>query len=102
MAWQDSAACKDSDLDWFPVNRHGRDDTEVRDAIEACRKVCDRCPVFDPCADYAVVAELNSAYQPGIWAGVAIGPTKLWTRRDDAVASQLAMMRRRRRAAVAA
>ncbi len=57
--WRELAACRGTDLEvFFP----GRGET-----AEPARRICARCPVREPCLDYAVSNRI--AY--GIWGGLA-------------------------------
>jgi WhiB family transcriptional regulator, redox-sensing transcriptional regulator len=56
--WRELAACRDTDLDvFFP---------ESGESAEPARQVCARCPVRQPCLDYAISNRI--AY--GIWGGL--------------------------------
>lgn len=43
-SWRDSAACADSDLDWFPSQNDN-------DAVDVLRAICASCPVRRPCLE---------------------------------------------------
>ena len=56
--WREQAACRDTDLDvFFP---------ERGESAGPARQVCARCPVRQPCLDYAISNRI--AY--GIWGGL--------------------------------
>ncbi len=52
-----------------PAPCHARDpftaDRLSDDQLAECASICDRCPVFDPCRDYADAANVRA----GFWAG---------------------------------
>ncbi len=57
--WRELAACRGTDLEvFFP----GRGET-----AEPARRICARCPVRQPCLDYA----LSNRIAHGIWGGLA-------------------------------
>jgi WhiB family redox-sensing transcriptional regulator len=59
-SWRDQAACRGLDPDiFYPVT-----DDEA-DAAEA-QAVCARCPVREPCGEYA----LSSREKLGVWGGL--------------------------------
>ncbi len=57
--WRDWAACRGADLDLFFPGRG--------ESAESARRVCARCPVREPCLDYA----LRHGITHGIWGGLA-------------------------------
>lgn len=57
--WVEQAACYGIGTDIFFPDR-----PDAKKAIQKAKKVCDGCPVAQPCLAYAI--ETNS---PGIWAG---------------------------------
>ncbi|WP_181015952.1 WhiB family transcriptional regulator [Microbacterium sp. BH-3-3-3] len=63
-----------SGLDLFTADR--RTD-EQRDL---CASICARCPLLDPCDDYATTAKVDSGY----WAGVERAVSRRATRTPDA------------------
>ena len=59
--WHARAACRDSDVDFFPT----RGDNE---GVEACRATCAACPVRVDCLEYALAA---TPIMIGIWGGTS-------------------------------
>ena len=57
--WRELAACRGADLDLFFPGRG--------ESAEPARRVCARCPVREPCLDYA----LRHGIVHGIWGGLA-------------------------------
>ena len=57
--WRELAACRGADLDLFFPERG--------ESAEPARQVCGRCPVRQPCLDYAVTNGITY----GIWGGLA-------------------------------
>ncbi len=57
--WRELAACRGADLDVFFPGRG--------ESAEPARQVCARCPVRQPCLDYAV----SNTITHGIWGGLA-------------------------------
>ena len=57
--WRYRAACRGADLDLFFPGRG--------ESAEPARRVCGRCPVREPCLDYA----LRHGITHGIWGGLA-------------------------------
>jgi WhiB family redox-sensing transcriptional regulator len=57
--WRDRAACRGAELDVFFPGRG--------ESAEPARQICARCPVRQPCLDYAVSHEIVH----GIWGGLA-------------------------------
>ena len=56
--WREQAACRGTDLNWFyPERGH---------SAGPARQVCARCPVRQPCLDYA----LSNRITHGIWGGL--------------------------------
>jgi WhiB family redox-sensing transcriptional regulator len=58
IAWQNEAACADSDIDFF---------AEAVAAVEAAKQVCARCPVRPDCLSFA---ETNDE-RFGVWGGLS-------------------------------
>jgi WhiB family redox-sensing transcriptional regulator len=56
--WRNRAACLGADPDLFFPQRG--------ESAEAAREVCARCPVREPCLDYA----LRNAITHGVWGGL--------------------------------
>ena len=57
--WRYRAACRGADLDLFFPGRG--------ESAEPARRVCARCPVREPCLDYA----LRHGITHGVWGGLA-------------------------------
>jgi len=57
--WRDRAACRGTDLAVFFPGRG--------ESAEPARQICARCPVRQPCLDYA----LSHGIVHGIWSGLA-------------------------------
>ena len=56
--WRELAACRGADLDLFFPERG--------ETAEPARRVCARCPVREPCLDYAV----SNRIIHGVWGGL--------------------------------
>ena len=56
--WRELAACRGADLSLFFPERG--------ESAESARRVCARCPVREPCLDYAVTNRITS----GVWGGL--------------------------------
>ena len=82
--WRDQAACRGADLDLFFPGRG--------ESAEPARQVCARCPVRQPCLEYAITSQI----QYGIWGGLSE------RERRELGASRLRSVRRERDRAVAA
>jgi len=64
MDWRHEAACKDEDPElFFPVGNTGPALAQIEDA----KKVCNRCPVKEPCLAWA----LESGQDAGVWGGLS-------------------------------
>jgi len=57
-SWRDGAACKDSQIDFFP-------NPEDVAAISAAKEICSTCPVADECLTSAI----ETRQSEGIWGG---------------------------------
>jgi len=57
--WRELAACRGADFDLFFPGRG--------ESAEPARQVCTRCPVRQPCLDYAI----SNRIVHGIWGGLA-------------------------------
>jgi WhiB family redox-sensing transcriptional regulator len=57
--WRDRAACRGADLHVFFPGRG--------ESAEPARQICARCPVRQPCLDYAI----SHGITHGIWGGLA-------------------------------
>ena len=58
-AWRYRAACRGTDLEVFFPGRG--------ESAESARQICARCPVRQPCLDYAI----SHGIVGGIWGGLA-------------------------------
>jgi WhiB family redox-sensing transcriptional regulator len=56
--WRELAACRGVDLDLFFPERG--------ESAESARRVCARCPVRQPCLDYAITNRIVH----GVWGGL--------------------------------
>ena len=75
--WRDQAACRGADLDLFFPERG--------ESAEPARLVCARCPVSQPCLDYAV----SNRIAHGVWGGLSERERRaLQTRRLRAMRSE--------------
>ncbi|PAZ11554.1 transcriptional regulator [Streptomyces sp. SA15] len=78
MEWLRRAACAGEDPElFFPVGTEG---PALRD-IAAAKRICARCPVIEPCLDFA----LDSGPTSGVWGGTCEEERDalLRTARDD-------------------
>ena len=57
--WRDRAACRGADLHVFFPGRG--------ESAEPARQICARCPVREPCLDYAI----SHGIVHGVWGGLA-------------------------------
>lgn len=63
MDWRQRAACRDEDPElFFPIGTGGPALVQT----EQAKAVCHRCPVIDPCLEWAV--ETNQS--TGVWGGM--------------------------------
>jgi WhiB family transcriptional regulator, redox-sensing transcriptional regulator len=65
LDWQDSAACRDYDNVLF-FGEEGESELEKQGREARAKTVCQRCPVAEPCLEFAM--ETNQKY--GIWGGL--------------------------------
>ena len=62
MDWRHEAACREEDPEvFFPVGNTG----PALAQIEEAKKICERCPVKEPCLAWA----LESGQDAGVWGG---------------------------------
>ena len=62
MNWRDTAQCKDTDTDLF-FSRSPRLQTKARE-------ICNACPVWEECLDFALSVEATGEYyRMGIYGG---------------------------------
>lgn len=61
------AACREPGIDpevFFPVGQDGARPTSA--TVTAAKQICARCPVKDPCAEWAI----DAREQFGLWGGL--------------------------------
>ena len=63
MLWRESAACKDSELDWFADEHHL---TVIRELVA----ICEGCPVAVECLSDAMRLETDANSTWGVRAGL--------------------------------
>lgn len=64
MDWRHDSACRDEDPElFFPIGNTG----PALAQIEEAKAVCARCPVQDPCLQWA----LESGQDAGVWGGLS-------------------------------
>lgn len=67
MQWMDQAVCREVDPELFVGER---ETTEREEAFQEAVGVCSRCPVREPCLEYAInLAARDTIW--GIWGGLA-------------------------------
>jgi WhiB family transcriptional regulator, redox-sensing transcriptional regulator len=60
--WRDGAACRDLEPDlFFPIGTTG----PALVQIDTAKRICERCPVREPCLHWA----LKSGEDSGVWGG---------------------------------
>ena len=70
MDWRHRAACRDEDPElFFPIGNTG----PALVQIEEARAVCRRCPVIEPCREFA----LQTREPFGVWGGLAEAERRL-------------------------
>jgi WhiB family redox-sensing transcriptional regulator len=63
MDWRNDAACKDEDPDlFFPIGTTG----VAIDQVDEAKRVCARCPVQEPCLEFALASNQDA----GVWGGL--------------------------------
>ena len=78
MDWRHIAACIDEDPElFFPIGNTG----PALDQIEEARLVCRRCPVLEPCLEWA----LDSGQDAGVWGGLSEDERRALKRRTARV-----------------
>jgi WhiB family transcriptional regulator, redox-sensing transcriptional regulator len=65
LDWQDEAACREYDNVLF-FGEEGESELEKQAREARAKSVCQRCPVSEPCLEFAM--ETNQKY--GIWGGL--------------------------------
>jgi WhiB family redox-sensing transcriptional regulator len=66
LDWQEQAACRNYDNVLFFGPDQGESELEKQAREARAKAVCQRCPVSDPCLEFAM--ETNQKY--GIWGGL--------------------------------
>ncbi|MGH2748509.1 MAG: WhiB family transcriptional regulator [Actinomycetota bacterium] len=66
LNWQERAACRDYDNTLFFGPDQGEPELEKQAREARAKAVCQRCPVSEPCLEFAI--ETNQKY--GIWGGL--------------------------------
>ncbi|MEP7023956.1 MAG: WhiB family transcriptional regulator [Actinomycetota bacterium] len=78
MDWRHLAACIDEDPElFFPIGNTG----PALDQIEEAKLVCQRCPVLEPCLEWA----LDSGQDAGVWGGLSEDERRALKRRTARV-----------------
>ena len=64
MDWRPLAACIDEDPElFFPVGSTG----PALEQVEEAKAICERCPVTQPCLEWALETHQDS----GVWGGLS-------------------------------
>jgi WhiB family redox-sensing transcriptional regulator len=66
LDWQEQAACREYDNILFFGEDFGESELERQAREGEAKSVCQRCPVAEPCLEFAI--ETNQKY--GIWGGL--------------------------------
>ena len=66
LDWQEDAACREYDNILFFGDDQGEPEFEKQAREARAKAVCHRCPVAEPCLEFAI--ETNQKY--GIWGGM--------------------------------
>ena len=75
MDWRHRALCRDEDPElFFPIGTTG----PAIGQIEQAKAVCQRCPVVQPCLDWA----LRSGQDSGVWGGLSEDERRALKRRQ--------------------
>ncbi|MFF5968187.1 WhiB family transcriptional regulator [Streptomyces collinus] len=62
-SWPETPCKERPDL-FVDSSRH----TPLKDDLTTAKALCDRCPVREACADYAI----DNGYRDGVWGGLTI------------------------------
>ena len=74
MDWRHAALCRNEDPElFFPIGTTGPAATQV----QAAKVVCRRCPVVEPCLEWA----LETGQDAGVWGGTSEDERRALTRR---------------------
>jgi WhiB family transcriptional regulator, redox-sensing transcriptional regulator len=83
MDWRDRAACRHEDPElFFPIGTTGPAIAQ----IAAAKTVCVRCPVREPCLEWALAANQMS----GVWGGMSEDERRAYQRAGARRAAQAA------------
>jgi WhiB family transcriptional regulator, redox-sensing transcriptional regulator len=78
MDWRHHAACRDVDPElFFPIGNTGPALLQIDEA----RQVCRRCPVIEPCLQWAI----ESGQDAGVWGGMSEDERRALKRRTTRV-----------------
>ena len=81
MDWRHHAVCQDEDPElFFPIGNTG----PALVQIEEAKLVCQRCPVLEPCLQWA----LESGQDAGVWGGLSEDERRELKRRTTRVRAQ--------------
>jgi WhiB family redox-sensing transcriptional regulator len=74
MDWRHHAACREVDPElFFPIGNTGPALLQIDEA----KQVCHRCPVMEPCLEWAV----ESGQDAGVWGGMSEDERRAYKRR---------------------
>ncbi|MEV0989915.1 WhiB family transcriptional regulator [Streptomyces sp. NPDC049949] len=74
MDWRHNAVCREEDPElFFPLGNTG----PALLQIEEAKSVCRRCPVMEPCLQWALEAGLDD----GVWGGLSDDERRVMKRR---------------------
>jgi WhiB family transcriptional regulator, redox-sensing transcriptional regulator len=74
MDWRHHAACREVDPElFFPIGNTGPALLQIDEAKQVCR----RCPVMEPCLQWAV----ESGQDAGVWGGMSEDERRAYKRR---------------------
>ena len=78
MDWRHKAACLEEDPElFFPIGNTGPALLQIDEA----KQVCLRCPVTEPCLEWAV----ESGQDAGVWGGMSEDERRAYKRRSARV-----------------
>jgi WhiB family redox-sensing transcriptional regulator len=81
MDWRHRAACRDEDPElFFPIGNTG----PALLQIEQAKAVCRRCPVAEPCINWA----LETGQDSGVWGGLSEDERRALKRRGARLRAQ--------------
>jgi len=66
LDWQELGLCREYPVDLFFGPDHGESELEKQAREAHARSICHRCPVKEPCLEFAM--DTNQKY--GIWGGL--------------------------------